>query len=253
MNALHETGPELIDFPDPRQAPPRRRERISLQKPPVDSILKRMSQGEDVSAPKNKPVDSSDDSDDPEALEEAEKEEFRKERREVTRIHSESMERMRVARELELLLDAREKVLDNREALLKAQKSEYLPESDISAMERSLLDIRKVLETASDTLTKMEGILSSRRAKLVSELKSGAADPTVGNTKPVTGYDDITDASLVEQVAFLKEREAYVEQSENVLFEKAQHLQEWQTRLEQMEDDSNAPESDDEEFAEKEA
>lgn len=239
MSALPEPARELVDFPDPRMVTPRRRDRISLQKPPVESILKQMTRGEEILPPPNKPQgkdEDPEDPDDPEAMEEAEKEEFRKQRREVARMHSESMERMRVARELEVLLEAREKVLDNREALLKAQNPEYLQDGDITAMERSLKDIRKVMEAATQSLTQMEGILSSRRAKLDSAKQSGTGQYGAG--KKISGYGDLTDASLADQIAFLQEREAYVEESENVLFEKAQHLQEWQTRLEQMEHDN---------------
>lgn len=45
------------------------------------------------------------------------------------------------------------------------------------------------------------------------------------------------DPSLEEQVAFLRVLEAFIEQSENTLFEKAQSLQEWEMRLQQLEHD----------------
>ncbi len=254
MSAKPEPAPELIDFPDPRQAPPKRKEKISMPRQPVESVLKQISKGiSNTPTNQDKPENNDDTPVDPDAGEEDEKEELRKQRREVARIQSESMERMRVARELEVLLNAREKVLDNREALLSADKTDHLTQSDLSALEGSLKEIRKVMDTANQSLTQMENLLSARRASLENASKGTGDEATAGKGKPLSGYSDITHDSLAEQVAFLQEREAYVEKSENILFEKAQQLQEWETRLEQMEHDNNRSDSQIEDISEKEA
>jgi hypothetical protein len=128
-------------------------------------------------------------------------------------------------------------VLDNRELLLSARLVESVPDQKITLLEKSLNDSRHALSQANHALADMEGIISSLRAE-IENIKSVSLEPEQEfSDEQVDGYAGITDKSLAEQVAFLREREAFIEESENVLFDKAQHLQEWETRLEQQEHD----------------
>ena len=86
------------------------------------------------------------------------------------------------------------------------------------------LDSARILGQMNSELDEMRETVIRQKAE-IEELKSASTD----------AYAVVTDKSLEEQVAFLQERETFIEQSENVLFDKAQHLQEWEARLEQAE------------------
>jgi len=232
MSALPEKVPEVVDFPDPRPKMVEARAGLSLRRPSIDTIIQQMDPA------KLKPSGSTDG--DIEELNiniEQEESELRSKQREVARLQAESMERIRIARELELLLAARESVLDNRELLLSSRLVESVPDQKITLLEKSLNDSRKALSQANHALADMEGTISGLRAE-IENIKTISLEPEQESQPvPVDRYAGITDQSLADQVAFLQEREAFIEESENVLFDKAQHLQEWETRLEQQEHD----------------
>lgn len=243
MSALPEKVPELANFPDPRPSfpdprpsfpdprPGHGKSGLSLR-PSVDTILQRMNPDK----LKLDKVVKMDDDENPSSLEQ-EKLELREQQRQFAQVQADSMERLRVARELEVLLSARETVLDNREALLSAQLVNSVPEQKICILENSLNDSRTALKQANQALSEMEGTISSLRTEIEHIKTMGVEPESVSSLSPKDDYAEITDKSLEEQVAFLRERELFIEESENVLFEKAQHLQERESRLEQNEHD----------------
>lgn|GEM_PF-6579179 len=231
MNAVSEKQPAVVNFPDPRP----QRQRIALKKPSIDNILSRMSRSD---APVNvvakelvnpEPVEMEPISETPLG-----------ELPDLVRLRAETNERIRVARELELLLSARENLLENREALLSRRQSgvEPLP-NEFCSLEESLTETQRTLKHASQTLADMEGTIASLRSE-IDNLKRSGSEVEFAPGEPVNAYEDVTDSSLAEQVAFLQEREAFIEESENTLFDKAQSLQEWETRLEQKEHDGQS-------------
>lgn len=198
MSALPEPMLEAPDFPAPTRAPERkiqfpppvRQPHKKIQFPAKQSIGKSLHRSRSLQQDEEmQPVAEIEDL--RSALDEQE-EELREKQNEFARLKAETMERIRAARELEILLDARERLLDEREESIKAQQAD---------------------------------LAVAREA------------PPTDTTSSATGYAGITDKSLAEQVAFLKEREAFIEESENKLFDKAQNLQEWETRLQQKEHD----------------
>lgn len=231
MNSVPEKQPEVVNFPDPRP----QRQRIALKKPSIDNILSRMSRSDaPVNVIEEEPVN-------PEPVEmEPIAETPPGEQPDFARLQAETNERIRVARELELLLSARENLLENREALLSRRQSGGEPPADeLSSLEESLTETQRTLKHASQTLADMEGTIASLRSE-VDNLKRAGSEVELAPSEPVNSYDAVRDPSLADQVAFLKEREAFVEESENTLFEKAQELQEWETRLEQQEHDGQS-------------
>jgi uncharacterized protein (DUF3084 family) len=225
MNALPETLPMTANFPPPVmpsaekkiQFPiPGRKPQARIKfpsKPSVDKALQRMSMDEPE---KDHPSLTGDD--DCRAPFEEEEEELREKQREFARLKAETLERIRAAKELEILLNARERILDEREAALKGDRN----------------------NVAGNTgeLAEKEAVISQLRTEIevLKNAQSGAGNPSARVTD-APGLDSVTHESLADQVTFLKEREAYIEQSENVLFDKAQKLQEWETRLQQREHD----------------
>jgi len=232
--------PEIVDFPDPRKfADPRqKREKISLPRPSLGTILSRMNHPDARSGNggQGTPGEIPGATDDP-------VESLIDKQRELARIQAETTERIRVARELELLIAARENLLEKREALLNARLAGQSSDKEVSTLEKSLSDTRKALNKANQALAEMDGVVSGLRKEIENIRNAGIDDEEA--VAGVSEYEGVTHHSLAEQVAFLKEREAFIEQSENVLFDKAQQLQEWEARLEQR--DSNrlhAPEDD---------
>jgi chromosome segregation ATPase len=231
MNAVPDNQPEVVNFPDPR--PPR--QRIALKKPTIDNILSRMSR-QDTSerVMVDEPLEAAPVEMEPIA------ETPTQEEPDFKRLQAETNERIRVARELEILLSARENLLENREALLSRRQGGVEPPADeFSSLEQSLNETQRTLKHASQTLADMEGTIASLRSE-VDNLKRSGSEVEVAPGESLTTYDGVTDPSLAEQVAFLKEREAFIEESENTLFDKAQTLQEWETRLEQKEHDGQS-------------
>jgi chromosome segregation ATPase len=231
MNPVPEKQPEVVNFPDPRP----QRQRIALKKPSIDNILSRMSrQDTQEQVMVEEPVEAA-----PVEMEPI-SETPPGELPDLARLQAETNERIRVARELELLLSARENLLENREALLSRRQTGVEPPADeFSCLEQSLNETQRTLKHASQTLADMEGTIASLRSE-IDNLKRSGSEIEVAPGEPVKTYDGVTDPSLAEQVAFLKEREAFIEESENTLFDKAQSLQEWETRLEQQEHDGKS-------------
>lgn len=145
------------------------------------------------------------------------------------------MERMRSARELEALLETREKQLDKRETEINSRLAEHVSHHLGLDKPQPSIVAQQELREARQTIASHEETIAGLRAE-IEALKESVAE-SAGMCDD--GYEAVTDLSLEEQVAFLREREAFIEQSENVLFDKAQHLQEWEARLEQAEHDLN--------------
>ena len=199
-----DTPPEVVNFPIP-QMPDRK---LVLRQPSIDSILRMRKQmpGQRKLKLETPKAPEEHEPRQPEALidnrmdsVELAEEELREKQREFARVQADAMERLRAAKELEILLASRESLLDDRESMLAER------ESMVAAREDRSLN-RKPRE------------------------ESGEGAPA-----PIQQLDGVTHPTLQEQVAFLREREAFIEESENVLFNKAQELQEWETRLQQME------------------
>lgn len=233
---------ELVEFPN--FPPPERKARITAG-PSIDNILRRMnpakSQLGQVSpipkaSPLNQVVRIEPGVAAPVAPLEQERAELREQQREFAAVKAESLERIRVARELEVLLTARERLLDDREAMLSARLAEDVPEQGVSVLQKSLNETRQALNKANQSLAEKDLLIAELRTE-IDNLKAARADSKDGSGAAVTSFDEVTHDSLAEQVAFLREREAFIEESENVLFDKAQHLQEWETRLQQSEHD----------------
>ncbi|HSH09910.1 MAG TPA: hypothetical protein VK995_05950 [Oceanipulchritudo sp.] len=235
--SVPERVPELVEFPN--FPPPERKARITAG-PSIDNILRRMNPAKSVDNPFNpfspvSPAVKIETEASSTSLEQ-EREELREQQREFAAIKAESLERIRVARELETLLAARERLLDDREAMLSSRIVEDLPNQGVFSLQKSLNQTRQALNQASQSLAEKDVLISGLRAE-IENLKAARSNSKAGPAGPVDGYEDVTHESLAEQVAFLKEREAFIEESENVLFDKAQHLQEWETRLQQSEHD----------------
>lgn len=225
------TYPPIVDFPDPRNFPdPReqKKEKIALPRPTLGTILSRMNHPDARSV-----TGQQTDNDGPPVESHREHETLRDKQRELARIQAETTERIRVARELELLIAARENLLDKREALLNARLAGHSSDKEISTLEKSLSDTRKALNKANQALAEMDGVVSGLRKEIENIKNAGIDLDNEESSNLVNEYTGVTDQSLAEQVAFLREREAFIEQSENVLFDKAQQLQEWEARLEQ--------------------
>jgi DNA repair exonuclease SbcCD ATPase subunit len=225
--------PKFADFPDPR---PAYRKPILKSKISVDAILQRTN-------PAQRPANSLAylDVGDCFASLEAEENELREKERELIKLNAETHERIRVVRETEILLDAREKLLDDRESVLAQRLAGTGADNALAAMEHSLADSRRALAQANQSSAAKEEIIAALREE-IGALKAAQTAPPgnasgAGENPGDEPYAGISHKSLAEQVAFLREREAFIEQSENVLFDKAQHLQEWETRLQQCEHD----------------
>ena len=151
---------------------------------------------------------------------------------------SELTERERLVNESEVLLSARERLLDNREQLLSERMSAFARDGDTEWLQKTLSETKEALTMANDALADKEATID-RLQREVEELKTNGA-AAVGNPSAESGDDDpyarVSDPSLAEQVALLKEREAFIEESENTLFNKAQELQERETRLQHAEE-----------------
>jgi archaellum component FlaC len=227
------------NFPDPRFEKPDKRKSLRLRPSSIDAMI-REGAIEEVEEP-----GSGIQYDDRAAALRDEAEALQKKEKEHAQLLAETLERVRIVRETEILLTSRERLLDKREAILSARVSSRSSDADIEALEQSLEETRNTLATANKVLDEKEEVITGLREE-IAELESTLDQVTSpdqattpvqeANTKP-SDYDSITDMSLQEQVAFLKEREAFIEQSENVLFDKAQNLQEWETRLQQIQHD----------------
>lgn len=151
---------------------------------------------------------------------------------------AELTERERLVNESEVLLSARERLLDNREELLSKRMSAFARDGDTEWLQKSLSETKEALTMANDALADKEEIID-RLQREVEELKQAGANAPA-NPPVESGSDDpyakVSDPSLAEQVALLQEREAFIEESENTLFNKAQELQERETRLQHAEE-----------------
>lgn len=165
--------------------------------------------------------------------------EIRQRELELVRQRSELTERERVVGETEILIAAREQLLENREAMMAARQADVSADLRVVALEKTLAELRQSMAILKETLLEKD----NQMARLRSELQEARTAPTVASTdaSPVGDSGEACSAvchpSLAEQVALLREREAFIEQSENKLFDKAQELQEWETRLQQQQHD----------------
>lgn len=222
------------NFPDPRPKNKRPKLEPGLS---IDAILQRTN-------PSRKPSDRLADLgiEDCFASLESEDAALREEERRLSRLRAETFERIRVVRESEILIEAREKVLDEREAVLSKRLASTLPDQNLEELDKALKAARLSLREANAALSEKENIIASLYSE-IEELKADRPFKELSEDDIDTiSYQDVTHKSLAEQVAFLKEREAFIEQSENTLFDKAQNLQEWETRLQQMEHDQSSGE-----------
>jgi DNA repair exonuclease SbcCD ATPase subunit len=220
--------PTYANFPDPRPAV--RRPRLA-----VNSIIERTD-------PAQRSVQSLVylGVEDCFATLEAEEVALKEREQDLAQMRADTFERIRVVRETEILLEAREKLLDDREALLAERMSGTSADKGLAALDRSLKETRQALKQANAAVNEREEIIAQLRAEM-NELKaiSSRVAPAAAEDSPMT-YEQVSHKSLSDQVAFLKEREAFIEESENTLFDKAQHLQEWETRLQQQEHDQDS-------------
>lgn len=219
--------PVTANFPDPRKG----REKPSLRSSQsVDAILQRTDpEKRSVSDLVYLGVEDSI------AELEAEESALQDRERELAKVKAETDERMRVVKETEILLAAREKVIAERETMLAQRLSNSTPDKDMAALDKALKETRETLNRANEAIAEKEGIIGSLRSEM-EELKAKAnrSEESGGDANgPVTSYDEVAHKSLADQVAFLREREAFIEESENTLFNKAQELQEWETQLQQ--------------------
>jgi chromosome segregation ATPase len=146
-------------------------------------------------------------------------------------------ERERACREMEMLQAARKRLLDQRHAVLNA-----CTPADTPAQQARLRDLEAMLNRTRAELDAANAALAQRDQQIEDLLNRIPAtapsnETTAAQPVEVDSSDAISHPSLQDQVAFLREREAFIEQSENTLFEKAQHLQEWESRLQQIEHD----------------
>ena len=226
---VSEEQPIKADFPNPYKERGKEKGQSELS---IDAILRRTH-------PSQRRVNSLADTGIQaqfKALETSEKALAERERG-LLQLRTEVIERERIVRETEILLNARERLLDDRESVLRARHVHGSDDENLLAFEKSLKDTREALAEANDALFEKETFISELRAEL-DELKERVANAsTAGEPAQVSSYEAINHPSLAEQVAFLQEREAFIEQSENTLFDKAQSLQEWETRLQQNEHD----------------
>ena len=213
MSASPEITPQAVNFPPPVRAPEKKiqfpipvkkpHERIKFPaKPSVDRTLRK--QPPSGAAANSQPLTGFEDY---RSQIEQDEEELREKQREFAQLKAETLERIRAAKELEILLNAREQLLDEREASFK--------------------EIREQVDQVNRQLRQKEETIAQLRDEM-DALKQGQAQAgPAGSETAVAGNDTASSDSLAEQAALLKEREAY----------KAQQLQEWETRLQQREHD----------------
>lgn len=230
---VHNSLPKPPDFPDPRTEHQRS---LSLKpKVSVDTILKRTDPDKrSVSSLVYLGVE------DYFGSLEAEETALREREREVARVRAETYERIRAVKETELLLAARDKVLDEREAMLDARMEAEKPDERVAVLEQSLRATRVNLKEATTALEGRDKLIAELREEmkdLKAQLEARPEAPATAGESAEISYAQVTHRSLADQVEFLQEREAFIEESENTLFEKAQNLQEWETRLQQIEHD----------------
>lgn len=239
MSASSTELPIHPNFPDPRLEPKMaRRKSLSLRMKSVDAMLKEEATGEDVS---NELSDMQ--FDDRAAALREEADALQQKEKENAKLLAETLERVRIVRETEILLANRERLLDKREAVLSAKVSNRSSDANIEALEQTLEETRNNLAAVNKVCEEKEQVISKLHEE-IAELEDTLDQATTPGQEMVpqqpqkpSDYDSITHETLQEQVAFLKEREAFIEQSENVLFDKAQNLQEWETRLQQVQHD----------------
>lgn len=135
------------------------------------------------------------------------------------------VERERVVNESELLIAARERLLDNREQLLQNRLASSEGNERTTLLQRSLDETRQALTLANQAINEKDQQIADLQQQIAQPAPHAPATPDPLLT--------VTDSSLEEQLALLREREAFIEESENTLFAKAQELQEWETRLQQ--------------------
>lgn len=134
-------------------------------------------------------------------------------------------ERERAINESELLMAARERLLDNREQMLQTQLAATNENDRASLLQRSLDETRQALTLANQAIAEKDQQITNLQQQIAQSPSRTPAAPD-----PLL---PVTDSSMEDQLALLREREAFIEESENTLFAKAQELQEWETRLQQ--------------------
>lgn len=228
MSTATDQLPEICNFPPPEQLRRKNGNRPGLS---IDAIIQRTRHsgtqaGNLIDFGEKERLAS---------LEEAEIE-FHEKESHLAQTRAELAERERVVNETEILLAARERLLDDREALLQ----NVSVDGDTLLLQKNLRDAREALELANRNLAGKDQTIASLRAR-IEDLKARNEEHAESTeaARPES-LEQVSHPSLAEQVAFLREREAFIEASENTLFDKAQSLQEWETRLQQSEHDQSA-------------
>ncbi|HKJ89547.1 MAG TPA: hypothetical protein VJ960_00325 [Oceanipulchritudo sp.] len=228
MSTATDQLPEICNFPPPEQLLRKNGNRPGLS---IDAIIQRTRHSGTQSG---KLIDFGE-KERLASLEEAEIE-FHEKESHLAQTRAELAERERVVNETELLLAARERLLNDREALLQ----NVSVDGDTLLLQKNLRDAKEALELANRNLAGKDQTIASLRAR-IEDLKARNEEQaeSAGPARPES-LEQVSHPSLAEQVAFLRERETFIEASENTLFDKAQSLQEWETRLQQSEHDQSA-------------
>lgn len=149
-------------------------------------------------------------------------------------------ERERECSEREMLLEIRENNVSLRESLLtpgtgEPTESGEPPRKRYEELCRKLEDREAWLRARADEVDRKERELAERAKALDTDAKARAA----GASKETPSAPDLAKRldEIVDRERMLEEREAFIEQSENVLFNRAQELQELEAQLGQMADD----------------
>lgn len=200
--------------------------------PSIDTMLKR---GQPIATSKVVPAPRERENRQ-EVLDVAESE-LRQRELELVRHRAELTERERVVGETEILLAAREQLLENREAMMASRQADVSADLRVVALQKTLEELRLSLAVMQESLGEKDNQLARLRADLQEAKSAAASAPVAAESDSDDAYGAVAHPSLAEQVALLREREAFIEQSENKLFDKAQELQEWETRLQQQEHD----------------
>ncbi|MFO7726591.1 MAG: hypothetical protein R6V45_13730, partial [Oceanipulchritudo sp.] len=214
MSSATDQLPKVCNFPPPEQLRRKNGSRPGLS---IDAIIQRTrhsgtQSGNLIDFGKNDRLAS---------LEEAEIE-FHEKETHLAQTRAELAERERVVNETELLLTARERLLNDREALLQ----NVSVDEDQVLLRKNLSDTKKALELANRNLAGKDQTIASLRARIEDLKARNEEEAEASGPTRLESLDQVSHPSLADQVAFLREREAFIEQSENTLFDKAQSLQE---------------------------
>ncbi len=147
-------------------------------------------------------------------------------------------ERERECSEREMLLDIRENNVAMRESLLANDGESDSPENGSASALRRYEDLRAKLESQERELRRLSEQLDRREEELRRREKTFESAEAGGNVQSNPADPDAAARlrELEEREKMLAEREAFIEQSENVLFNRAQELQELEAQLSHLGD-----------------